>query len=53
MKYKIVCLDDEPEILEIYRGLLEPTGYEIETFLDPVKAKEYADQNSSKIVFIF
>jgi two-component system chemotaxis sensor kinase CheA len=53
MNYKIVCLDDEEEILEIYKGLLEQTGYEIITFLEPEDAKAYVQKNASEIIFIF
>ena len=33
--YKIVCIDDENEILTYLSSLLEYKGYEVVTFTDP------------------
>jgi two-component system chemotaxis sensor kinase CheA len=53
MKYKIVCVDDEVEILEIYKAFLEPSGYEIVTFSEVQNAKQYVELHANSIIFIF
>lgn len=53
MKYKIVCVDDEVDILEIYKAFLEPSGYDVVTFSEVSNAKEYIEINSHTILFVF
>ncbi|MBU2530507.1 MAG: response regulator [Elusimicrobia bacterium] len=40
-KIKIVAIDDDEAILDVYETGLSGRGYEIKTFLDPKKGKEY------------
>ena len=40
-KIKIVAIDDDEAILDVYETGLSAKGYEIKTFLDPRKGKEY------------
>jgi DNA-binding response OmpR family regulator len=47
-KITIVAIDDDDVILDIYETGLSAKGYEIKTFLDPKKAKEYIlDENTT------
>ncbi|MEA3306571.1 MAG: response regulator [Elusimicrobiota bacterium] len=40
-KIKIVAIDDDEVILDVYETGLSAKGYEIKTFLDPKKGKKY------------
>ena len=40
-KIKIVAIDDDEAILDIYETGLSAENYEVKTFLDPKKGKEY------------
>lgn len=47
-KIKIVAIDDDEAILDIYDTGLSVKGYEVKTFLDPKKGKEYLlDDNTN------
>lgn len=50
--YKIVCVDDEELILEIYKSSLEEIGHEIVTFSNPEKALKYIIENKTSIITI-
>ncbi|MDD0854199.1 chemotaxis protein CheW [Halobacteriovorax sp. GB3] len=51
--YKIVCVDDEVEILSIYETALGDLPYEIVTFSDPNEASDYVAVHANDIVFIY
>ncbi|WP_127716520.1 chemotaxis protein CheW [Halobacteriovorax sp. HLS] len=53
MKYKIVCVDDELEILDIYSTCLDSSEFEVVTFSEVDEAKEYVKLNANSIIFIF
>ncbi len=52
-KYKIVCVDDEVEILDIYQAMLGHLDYEIVVFSSCLKALDYIKKNSRNIIYIF
>ena len=52
MKYKIVVLDDEPNIQRSIKACLDTSEYTTTTFGDPVKALSYIEQNCVDIAII-
>jgi two-component system, chemotaxis family, sensor kinase CheA len=52
-KFKVLCIDDEEDILEIYDIFLEDQGFEIVTNNSPSNAMTYIEDNFEDIVFIF
>ena len=40
-KIKVVAIDDDEAILDIYETGLAIKGHEVKTFLDPLKGKEH------------
>lgn len=53
MEYKIICIDDEEDILELYKEFLKSSEYQIVTFSDTEKAKNYISLNAMQTLFIF
>lgn len=51
--FKILCLDDDENILPIYEGMLESLGYEVVTFVSAHKALAYIQEHGHEIIFIF
>ena len=49
--YKIVCVDDEELILEIYKSSLEDVDHEVVTFSNPEKALKYIIENKLNCQF--
>ncbi len=49
-EYKIVCIDDENEILTYLSSLLEYTGYEVKTFTEPEEGLEYVLANHKQVL---
>jgi two-component system chemotaxis sensor kinase CheA len=52
-QYKIICVDDEKDVLELYVDELSQFGYEVITFESPSEALGYIEQYSNEIIFIF
>ena len=48
-KIKIVAIDDDEAILDIYDTGLSVKGYEVKTFLDPKKGKEYLLEDNTNL----
>jgi DNA-binding NtrC family response regulator len=42
---KVLAIDDEPELLEIVKGCLEPNGFEVHTVLSAREGVEYYERN--------
>ncbi|OUR96122.1 hypothetical protein A9Q84_07095 [Halobacteriovorax marinus] len=53
MKYKIVCIDDEADILDLYEKSMQGFGYDVEVFTSTDEAETYINQHQNSIVFIF
>lgn len=51
-KYKIICIDDEKAVLEIYPSFFDHSSYEIKTFDKPEEALKYMEGNANTIAFI-
>lgn len=52
MSYKIVCVDDEQDILEYLKVFIEKCGHEVETFTSPNEAKAYIKANSKNVLLV-
>ncbi len=50
--FEIVCIDDEPLMLEVYADLVEQTGYKAVTFESPLEAVDYIKVHSRKVSLI-
>jgi two-component system chemotaxis sensor kinase CheA len=50
--YKIVCIDDEVELLDGYLHVFQNLGYDVEAFSDPFKALDYIINNQKNIVLV-
>lgn len=48
-KIKVVAIDDDEAMLDIYEAGLSVKGYDIKTFLDPLKGKEYLFSDDTKL----
>jgi two-component system chemotaxis sensor kinase CheA len=51
-EYKIVCVDDEKELLENYQGIFEVLGHDVITFDQPHAALEYILLNQKSICLV-
>ena len=51
--YKIICIDDENDILRIYHEALGEIGYETVLFENGQAALEYLKENHRKTLMIF
>ena len=47
---KLLIVDDEPEIAEIYRELLDYAGFQVDSFIDSEKALESIKKNSYDLI---
>lgn len=52
-EYKIVCIDDEKDILEYLEIVFKDEGHDVVAFYDPVEAIEYIKQNKKTILMVF
>lgn len=52
MNYKIVCVDDEQEVLEVILESLSVFDLEVVGFTDPREALQYIENNHKQIIFI-
>jgi two-component system chemotaxis sensor kinase CheA len=52
-EYKIVCIDDENDILRIYHEALSEIGYETVLFENGQSALEYLKENHRKTLMVF
>lgn len=50
--YKIVCIDDEKDIVDYLKFFLEKEGYSVEPFTDTQKAHAYIKENQKSILMI-
>tara|TARA_B100001971_G_scaffold215190_1_gene259674 strand:- start:109170 stop:111785 length:2616 start_codon:yes stop_codon:yes gene_type:complete len=50
--YKILCLDDDLDVLEIQSQIVQESGYETITFSEPEKAIEYLKDNKDQVLMI-
>ena len=46
---RVLAIDDEPELLEIVRGSLEPHGFQVDTASSAKEGVEFYEQNWKKI----
>ena len=46
---RVLVIDDEPELLEIVKGSLEPCGFEVHTAASAQEGVEYYERNWRKI----
>jgi CheY-like chemotaxis protein len=46
---RVLAIDDEPELLEIVKGSLEPCGFEVHTASSAKEGVEYYEQNWKNI----
>lgn len=51
-RYKIVCIDDEKDVLNLFPDLLRDLPYEVITFDKPENAIQYIENNANLITFI-
>jgi len=52
-KFQIVCIDDEEDVLHLYKDELSDFDYDVIVFTESIKALDYIEKNVSDIVFIF
>lgn len=52
VNYEILCVDDEPMILEYMELLINDIGYKTVTFTDPVDAISYMEEHKKKVLLI-
>lgn len=52
-RWKVVCIDDEKDILEIHLEYLKTSEHELVSFTDPEEALKYIQKNHKKIIMIF
>ncbi len=52
MVYKIVCVDDENGILDLYKDILSDFSYDVHTFSNPVEAFTFIEKNNEEIVLV-
>ncbi len=45
----IIVVDDEPELVSLFKAFLKNEGYDVISFTDPVLALEYFKQTSDNI----
>lgn len=50
MTVTIVCIDDEPALLRVFRSVLRKTGAVVEGFTDPFEALAFVQQNEVALV---
>ncbi|MDD4976441.1 MAG: response regulator, partial [Bacteriovorax sp.] len=52
-KYQILCVDDDNDILPIYKLMLKNLDYEIITYTSCLEAIDYIKENGNEIIYIF
>jgi len=52
MKFRIVCLDDESAICEIFKETFETNLLEIVTFVVPIQAIDYVNTEHVDLIFL-
>jgi two-component system, chemotaxis family, sensor kinase CheA len=50
--FEIICVDDDLDILALYKEILSTLNYHVVEFSDPILAKEYILLHKDKIIFI-
>ena len=51
-KYKIICVDDDLDVLGVSKDIVETLGYNVEIFSEAPVAVEYIKQHKSNIMLI-
>ncbi|MCP4675093.1 MAG: response regulator [Deltaproteobacteria bacterium] len=52
MKKKILVVDDEKDVVEFYRDLLEDNGYEVSSAYDGLKAMELVKKDKPDLILL-
>ena len=50
--YKIICVDDDLEVLEVMKDMVASYGYKVEAFSNVLASVDYIKQNKSTIMLI-
>lgn len=50
--YEIVCIDDEPEVVETLKEAISLNGYNFKGFLDPIEAIKYLKSNFKNVILV-
>lgn len=51
--YKVVCIDDEADILDFFKNELEGNKIQVECFTDPIEAISWLKNNHKEVMLVF
>ena len=49
IRQAIVLVDDEPDLLQLFSGVLKPAGFDVISFDNPLSAVDYMQEHHSEI----